>query len=54
VLDDLEYEDSEPPAIGLVHAGVPWEDVQDLCRAKTRAWPLTWRFALARPPCGTR
>ena len=29
MLDDLEYEDSEPPAIGLVHDGVPWEDVQD-------------------------
>ena len=29
MLDDLEYEDSEPPVIGLVHAGVPWEDVQD-------------------------
>ena len=29
MLDDLEYEDSESPAIGLVHAGVPWEDVQD-------------------------
>jgi hypothetical protein len=29
VLDDLEYEDSEPPAIGLVRATVPWDDVQD-------------------------
>jgi hypothetical protein len=29
VLDDLEYDDSEPPTIGLVRAGVPWEDVQD-------------------------
>jgi hypothetical protein len=29
VLDDLEYDDSEPPAIGLVRAGVPWEDVRD-------------------------
>jgi len=29
VLDDLEYDDSEPPAIGLVPAGVPWEDIQD-------------------------
>jgi uncharacterized protein YjbI with pentapeptide repeats len=25
-----------------------------LCCAKTRSWPLTWRFALARPPCGIR
>jgi hypothetical protein len=29
VLDDLECDDSEPPAIGLVRAGVSWEDVQD-------------------------
>jgi hypothetical protein len=29
VLDDLEYDDSEPPAIGLVPAGVSWEDIQD-------------------------
>ncbi|MFI5069193.1 MAG: hypothetical protein ACHP9Z_35150 [Streptosporangiales bacterium] len=29
VLHDLEYDDSEPPAIGLVGAGVRWEDVQD-------------------------
>jgi hypothetical protein len=29
VLDDVEYEDSELPAIGLVHDGVPWEDVRD-------------------------
>ena len=29
MLDDLEYDDSESPVIGLVRAGVPWEDVQD-------------------------
>jgi hypothetical protein len=29
VLDDLEYDDSESPTIGLVPAGVPWEDIQD-------------------------
>jgi hypothetical protein len=29
VLENLEYEDSESPAIGLVPVGVPWEDVQD-------------------------
>src|SRR5271165_3685899 len=29
VLDDLEYDDSEPPTIGLVRAGVPWADVRD-------------------------
>jgi hypothetical protein len=29
VLDDLEYDDSEAPAIGLVPAGVPWQDIQD-------------------------
>lgn len=29
VLDDLEYNDSESPAIGLVPAGVRWEHVQN-------------------------
>jgi hypothetical protein len=29
VLDDLEYDDSESPAIGLVPAGVSWEDIQN-------------------------
>jgi hypothetical protein len=29
VLDDLDYDDSEAPAIGLVPAGVPWDNVQD-------------------------
>jgi hypothetical protein len=29
VLEDLEYDDSEAPAIGLVPAGVSWEDVRD-------------------------
>jgi hypothetical protein len=29
VLDDLEYDDSESPAIGVVRAGVSWEDVRD-------------------------
>jgi len=29
VLDEVEYDDSEPPAIGVVPAGVPWDDVQD-------------------------
>lgn len=29
MLDDLEYDDSESPAIGLVPAGVSWEDVHD-------------------------
>jgi hypothetical protein len=29
VLDDLEYDDSDSPAIGLVPAGVSWADVQD-------------------------
>jgi len=29
VLDDLEYDDSESPAIGLVPAGVSWEEVHD-------------------------
>jgi hypothetical protein len=29
VLDDLAYEDSESPAIGVAPAGVSWEEVQD-------------------------
>ena len=29
MLDDLEYDDGEPPAIGLVPAGVQWEEIQD-------------------------
>jgi hypothetical protein len=29
MLDDLAYDDSEPPTIGLVPAGVPWDQVQD-------------------------
>lgn len=29
MLEDLEYDDSEPPAIGLVPAGTGWEDVRD-------------------------
>lgn len=29
MLDDLEYDDSDSPAIGLVPAGVSWEDVLD-------------------------
>jgi hypothetical protein len=29
VLDDLEHDDSDSPAIGLVPAGVPWQDIQD-------------------------
>ena len=29
MLDDLEYDDGASPAIGLVPAGVSWEDVRD-------------------------
>ena len=29
MLDDLEYDDGESPAIGLVPDGVSWEEVQD-------------------------
>ncbi len=29
MLDDLEYDDSESPAIGLVPTGVQWADIQD-------------------------
>lgn len=29
MLDDLEYDDSEPPAIGLLPAGVSWDDIRD-------------------------
>jgi hypothetical protein len=29
MLDDLTYNDSDSPVIGIVPAGVPWRDVQD-------------------------
>ncbi|HTT53683.1 MAG TPA: hypothetical protein VMH35_19995 [Streptosporangiaceae bacterium] len=29
MLDGLDYDDSDSPAIGLVPVGVPWEDVHD-------------------------
>lgn len=29
MLDDLAYDDSDPPAIGLVPPGVSWDEVQD-------------------------
>jgi hypothetical protein len=29
MLDDLVYDDSEAPTIGLVPAGVTWDEVQD-------------------------
>jgi hypothetical protein len=29
MLADLAYDDSEPPAIGLVPAGVGWDEVRD-------------------------
>ncbi len=29
MLNDLDYDDSQPPAIGLVPAGVIWEDIED-------------------------
>ncbi len=29
MLDDLVYDDSESPAIGLAPAGAAWDDVQD-------------------------
>lgn len=29
MLDDVEYDDGESPAIGLVPPGVPWDDIQD-------------------------
>jgi hypothetical protein len=29
VLDDLTYDDSDAPAIGLVPGGVPWAAVED-------------------------
>ena len=29
MLDDLEYDDSESPVIGLVPTGGRWEDIQD-------------------------
>jgi len=29
VLDDLEFDDSDSPAIGLVPTGVSWDEVRD-------------------------
>ena len=29
MLEDLEFDDSDSPAIGLVPPGVPWEQVRD-------------------------
>jgi hypothetical protein len=29
MLDDLAYDDSQPPTIGLVPEGVSWDEVQD-------------------------
>jgi hypothetical protein len=29
MIDDLAYDDSEPPSIGLVPADVSWDEVQD-------------------------
>ena len=29
MLDDLSYDDSEPPTIGLVPAGVSWDEVRN-------------------------
>jgi hypothetical protein len=29
MLDDLVYDDGEPPTIGLVPAGVSWDEVRD-------------------------
>lgn len=29
MLDNLDYDDSEPPTIGLVPAGASWEDVRN-------------------------
>ena len=47
MLDDLEYEDSESPAIGLVPAGVPWEEIRD--HIKIAHYPL-----VALPEGGTQ
>lgn len=46
VFEDLEYDDSDSPAIGLLPAGVPWDDVQD--HIKIAHHPL-----LALPEGGT-
>ena len=29
MLDGLDYDDSEPPSVGLVPPGTSWEDVHD-------------------------
>ncbi len=43
MLDDLEYDDLESPAIGLVPGVVPWADVRD--HIKIAHGPLLVRLA---------
>src|SRR6266702_8962108 len=52
VLDDLAYEDSESPAIGVVPAGVSWEEVKD--HIKIAHHPLLVPFGRTdpAPPAG--
>jgi hypothetical protein len=49
----------QPRPTGKVASGacvVAGLDSPTLCLsgAKTHSWPLTWRFTLVRPLCGTR
>ena len=43
MLDDLEYDDGDSPAIGLVPAGISWADVLD--HIKIAHGPLLARLA---------
>ena len=42
MLDDLEYDDSESPAIGLAHVGATWDEVRDhvkIAHSPLLVWP---------------
>jgi hypothetical protein len=42
VLDDLEYDDSESPAIGLAPVGATWDEVRDhvkIVHSPLLVWP---------------
>jgi hypothetical protein len=45
VLDDLEFDDSDSPAIGLVSPGVSWDDVRDHIK-------IAHHSLLVPPPAG--
>jgi len=45
VLDDLSYDDGEPPPIGLVAPGISWDEVHDHIK-------IAHNFLLVRPDTG--